>query len=122
MDSIRRSLITLLAALSVIASSFRCRPCSCEIRDKGRAFCSGKGLSGLPSFIPAVARRMNVIGLQRNHLTTVNTTALLLQFPSLQVLDLSSQRSGACVSLLPPPPTTLTVRGKGESLLLKLHE
>ena len=73
--------------------------------------CASGNLRALPLFPPQLARKIQVLGLQRNGIAGLDTAAVVRQLPALRLLDLRDQVGRACVYLSSPFPQRIKVKG-----------
>lgn len=91
--------LLVVLALCGIALSFECGPsCRCDedaekpLPFNVRAICTGNGLRDVPIFPPELARRIYILGLARNLISSLSFEDVK-DFENLQVLDLRDQIS-----------------------------
>ena len=110
-------LLLLLELLSICRSRLHVRrelsSPGCRCSSDGRmALCAGARLTQPPSLTDSQASTLEVPGLQRNNLASIDGRLLLRRFPKLRALDVRDQAGSSCIALTTPLSRQVTVTGR----------
>ena len=98
--------------LTVEGRSYRTCFGHCKCSDGGKlVMCTSMQLTTAPAFPWNMAEKVEVLGLQRNHLLRLDGASLAHSLPALRIIDLRDQGAQPCVLLSSPFPTRVTVIG-----------